>query len=63
MVKTMFYKLLMGTVQGSILGPVYAMFVSPLFNLEELFAFADNILVAKEGSVKQVLINDLMQLK
>jgi hypothetical protein len=47
---SMFYELLMGTVQGSILGPVlYAMFVSPLFNLEEIFAFADDIFVARIG--------------
>jgi hypothetical protein len=55
--------MLYGTVQGSILGPVlYAMFVSPLFNLEEIFAFADDIFVARKGLVKQVLIDDLAKL-
>jgi hypothetical protein len=32
-----FYDLLLGTVQGSILGPVlYAIFVSPLFKIADL---------------------------
>jgi hypothetical protein len=34
---------LLGTVQGSILGPIlYAIFTSPLFDIEDMFAFADN---------------------
>ena len=37
------YDLLLGTVQGSILGPVlYAMFVSPLFDIVPMLAFADD---------------------
>ena len=37
------YDLLLGTVQGSVLGPVlYAIFISPLFDLEDLLAFADD---------------------
>jgi hypothetical protein len=35
------------------------MFCLPLFNLEELFALVNNIFVARKGSVKQVLIDDL----
>ncbi len=55
------YKLLMDMVQGLILKPVlYALLVLPLFNLEELFAFADNIIVARKGSVKQVMIDDFI---
>ena len=35
--------ILLGTVQGSILGPVlYSIYVSPLFDLEYLLAFADD---------------------
>ena len=37
------YDVLLGTVQGSVLGPVlYAIFISPLFDLEDLSAFADD---------------------
>jgi hypothetical protein len=37
------YDLLLGTVQGSILGPVlYAMFIAPVFEIVKLFAFADD---------------------
>ena len=42
------FDLLLGTVQGSILGPeLYAIFVSPLFDLEELFAFADDTFIPR----------------
>ena len=37
------YEVLLGTVQGFVLGPVlYAIFISPLFDLEDLSAFADD---------------------
>ena len=49
-VNSCLYDLLLGTVQGSILGPVlYAIFVSPVFDLEKLFAFADDKFVPKIG--------------
>ena len=42
-VNSTLYDLLLGTVQGSVLGPVlYAIFISPLFDLEDLSAFADD---------------------
>ena len=57
---SLLYELLMGTVQGSILGPVlYAMFVSPLFDLEAFFAFADDIFIPREGTIRQDLIEDM----
>ena len=32
-----------GTIQGSVLGPIlYALFVSPLFDLDDLINFADD---------------------
>jgi hypothetical protein len=38
-----FFESNFGTVQGSILGPIlYAIFVSPLFDLTELYTFADD---------------------
>ena len=37
------YSINTGTIQGSILGPIlYAIFVSPLFDLEKLSNYADN---------------------
>ena len=37
------YDVLLGTVQGSVLGPVlYALFIAPSFDLEEMSAFADD---------------------
>jgi hypothetical protein len=37
------FDLLLGTVQGSLLGPVlYAIFVSPLFDIEPVLSFADD---------------------
>jgi hypothetical protein len=42
------YKLVLGTGQGSILGPVlYAIFVAPLFDFEMLLAFADDIFIPR----------------
>ena len=57
---SLLYELLMGTVQGSILGPVlYAMFVAPLFDIEEFFAFADDIFVPREGMLRHDLTEDM----
>ena len=40
---SIFYDSNSGTIQGSILGPIlYAIFVAPLFDLTELFTFADD---------------------
>ena len=42
-VNSFLYNLLLGTVQGSILGPIlYAAFVWPIFDLEFLLAFAND---------------------
>jgi hypothetical protein len=49
------YELLLGTVQGSILGSVlYAIFVSPLFDLEEWVAFADDTFIPRKNSNLQL---------
>lgn len=49
-----------GTVQGSILGPIlYAVFVSPLFDLTKLTNFADDIHVVRWNKEMQPLIQDL----
>ena len=54
------YDLLLGTVQGSILGPVlYAIFVSPMFDLEELSAFADDTFIPMSNTSLTKLITDM----
>jgi hypothetical protein len=54
------FDLLLGTVQGSILGPfLYAIFVSPIFDNEFMFAFADDIFVPKTNNYTTELIDDM----
>ena len=54
------YDLLLGTVQGSILGPVlYAIFVSPMFDLEELSAFADDTFIPMSNTSLTKFITDM----
>jgi exonuclease III len=49
-----------GTVQGSILGPIlYALFVSPLFDLAKMTLFADDNYILKSGKQIPELINQL----
>jgi hypothetical protein len=55
-----FYDLLLGTFQGSILGPVlYAIFVPPLFDFEDFLAFAEDNFIAWYSCTKKELINDI----
>ena len=54
------FDLLLGTVQGSILGPIlYALFVSPLLSLEFVLVFADDNYMPKVNSVLPQLIIDM----
>ena len=54
-----YYELLLGTVQGSILGPIlYALFISPLFDIEDLFSFADDNFIPKSNSSMLNLVNE-----
>ena len=47
-----------GIIQGSILGPIlYALFISPLFNLEKLTCFADDKFALAMSKDKHELIN------
>ena len=49
-----------GTVQGSILGPfLYAIYVSPLFDLSDLTNFADDNFVLRWNSSIEALIEDM----
>ena len=50
----------MGTIQGSILGPIlYAIYVSPLFDLEQLTNFADDNFVLGWNNCISALIVDM----
>ena len=54
------HDLLLGTVQGSILGPIlYAIFVSPLFDLCELYSFADDNFIPRINKHLPSLVNDM----
>jgi hypothetical protein len=58
--KSVLFGLLIETVEGSILGQVlYAFFVSHLFGIEELFAFADDIFIPRTGSNPNKLVVDM----
>ena len=51
-----------GTIQGSVLGPVfvlYALFVSPLFDLTDLVNFADDNFCVEWSRDLLVLVNNL----
>ena len=51
---SMFYDVSSGTIQGSILGPIlYAIYVSPLFDLTDLSNFADDNFAITWNSNKQ----------
>jgi hypothetical protein len=59
-VNSRIYDLLLGIVQGFILGPIlYAIFISPVFEIESLFAFADDKFVPKIGKNKTELIREM----
>jgi hypothetical protein len=54
------FDLLLGTVQGSILGPVlYAIFVSPLFDMETFLSYADDTFIPKWNNSLQNLVKDI----
>ena len=53
-------ELVRGTVQGSILGPIlYAIFVTPLFDLHNLTNFADDNYIIRWNSDMRCLVTDL----
>jgi hypothetical protein len=50
----------LGTVQGSILGPLlYAIYVSPLLDVEDLMTFADDNFIPRFNNNLQELITDM----
>jgi retron-type reverse transcriptase len=54
------FDLLLGTVQGSILGPIlYDIFVSPLFDIKEFDAFADDTYIPRWISYIPMLMDDM----
>ena len=59
-VNSLVVDLLSGTVQGSILGPLlYAIFVSPLFDISDLTNFADDNFVIRWNRTMPGLITDI----
>ena len=57
---SMFYDINSGTIQGSILGPIlYAVYVSPLFDLTDLSNFADDNFAITWHSCKHTAINNM----
>jgi hypothetical protein len=58
--KFLFFDLLLGTVQGSVLEPVlYAIYVSPLFDIVPVLPFADDSYNIKSNVNKNQLIKDM----
>jgi hypothetical protein len=54
------FDLLLGTVQRSILGPIlYALYISPLFDLEFMLTFADDNYIVRFNYTMEVLIKDM----
>jgi hypothetical protein len=56
----MLYKVNIGTVQGSILGPVlFSLFVSPMFGLNNIVAYADDTYTITSAKEKGKVITDV----
>ena len=59
-INSVMFDLLLETVQGSILGPVlYAIFVSPIFDIDFALAFADDNFIPKINTCKIDLVKDM----
>jgi hypothetical protein len=57
---SMHLELISGTVQGSILGPIlYAMYVSPLFDIQDLTNFADDNFIIRWSGHRGSLVVDM----
>ena len=57
---SLFYEINSGTIQGSVLGPIlYAIYVSPLFDLTDLSNFADDNFALTWDVNKSVTINQM----
>jgi hypothetical protein len=55
-----FFDLLLGTVQGSVLGPIlFAIFVSPIFDNVPMLTFADDSYITVTNQNKEEFIKDM----
>jgi hypothetical protein len=58
--RSMLYDINIGTVQGSILGPVlFSLFVSPVFELRNIVAYADDTYTLTSSVSKENVIMDI----
>ncbi len=54
------YELLLGTDQGSVLGPIlYTIFATPIFDIVPLLTFADDSYITESKFNKEELIKDM----
>jgi hypothetical protein len=58
--RSMLYDINIGTVQGSILGPVlFSLFVSPVFELKNIVAYADDTYMLASSRTKESLVTEI----
>ena len=58
--RSMLYDINIGTVQGSILGPVlFSLFISPVFELKNVVAYADDTYTMTSSGSKENLLTDI----
>jgi hypothetical protein len=58
--RSMLYSINIGTVQGSILGPVlFSLFVSPVFELSNIVAYADDTYMLESSRSKENLVTEI----
>jgi hypothetical protein len=58
--RSMLYDIKIGTVQGSILGPVlFSLFVSPVFELKNIVAYADDTYMLASSRTKESLVTEI----
>jgi hypothetical protein len=58
--RSLLYDINIGTVQGSMLGPVlFSLFVSPVFELQNIVAYADNTYTVTSSRSKENLVTNI----
>ena len=58
--RSMLFDLDIGTVQGSILGPIlFSLFVSPVFDFNNIIAYADDTYIIKSARSKGTVVKEV----